>query len=78
MGTLRLSASLCLLAGPLLGGQACAQQFDLLRPAMSLDDHSALICEAGALLGAGGQARTATQDLLPTAVQRDGDSSLSW
>ncbi len=58
-------ATLCLVVGSMLGGQADGQQLDLVRPALPLTDQSALICEAGDLLGAGGQTHSDTTSFFP-------------
>jgi len=67
MSTLQLTTTLCLAISLVLSQQAAAQQLDLLQPDLPLTDQSALICEAGDLLGGGGQARAAINDFVPDA-----------
>ncbi|NOZ39962.1 MAG: hypothetical protein GXP24_07030 [Planctomycetes bacterium] len=66
MSTLQLT-TLCLAISLVLSQQAAAQQLNLLQPDLPLTDQSALICEAGDLLGGGGQARAAINDFVPDA-----------
>lgn len=67
MSTLQLTTTVCLAISLVLSQQATAQQLDLLQPDLPFTDQSALICEAGGLLGGGGQARAAINDFLPAA-----------
>ncbi len=90
MDTLQRAALFCLVVGSVESGQATGQRLDLVRPALPLTDQTALICEAGDLLGAGGHTKNATTSLIPvvrlnrqkflielvTRVDRDHDRKL--
>ena len=72
MNFLPLVAALCLVVCSMLNSPASAKQLGLLQPALPLTDESALICEAGDLLGtgaggAGGQVQKAATNFLPSA-----------